>query len=362
MSLIRSTMRILRSIPATCTPAALRAESAAASRTIKTKRFAVKCRTYGAAGVAFQERVRLGISGERWNSNARRSVQTFRCQSQATEDTNQTTTRLHGRLLEKDYEDIDVELVEKGTVGLIYLDRPKSLNALSDALMYEVVDACQIFDKMEEVGAIVITGRGKAFAAGADIKEMKDKTFQEAQKSRIFSHWNVLTAVRKPIIAAVNGFALGGGCELAMACDIILAGEKALFGQPEVKLGTIPGIGGTQRLIREVGKSRAMEMILTGEAFMNAQEAAQKGLVSRVVPGDNDALVAEAIQVAKSIAALSRPTIAMAKEAVNAAYELGLSEGIKREHSLFCSTFALEDQKEGMSAFVEKRDAQFKHR
>ncbi|CAM6093045.1 unnamed protein product [Calypogeia fissa] len=267
-----------------------------------------------------------------------------------------------GELAGKNYTTIKAELVEGGSVGLIWLNRPKALNALSEALMIEVVDACQAFDGSEMVGAIVLTGKDKAFAAGADIKEMKDKSFVEAYKSQIFSHWNSLTAIRKPIIGAINGYALGGGCELALLCDILLAGEKAVFGQPEVNLGVIPGIGGTQRLIREVGKSRAMEMILTGKAFMNAEEAAQRGLVSRVIPGDNEALVAEAVSLAKSISELSRPSVAMAKEAVNAAYEIGLQDGIKLEHSLFCAAFALEDQKEGMSAFVEKRKPKFQHK
>ncbi|KAG6551013.1 hypothetical protein Mapa_007246 [Marchantia paleacea] len=358
MSVLRNTMRLLRSIPPFCASSGLRGQLAATRPRFHSKRFILTSVNCGSAGVRIHENF---IPATSWNTKTCRRFHPCRCQNYADQDMSQGT-KLHEKLAEKNYDTIDVDLVENGTVGVIYLDRQQALNALSEALMYEVVDACQTFESIEEVGAIVITGKGKAFAAGADIKEMKDKTFEDAHKTRLFSHWNAVTALRTPIIAAVNGFALGGGCELAMACDIILAGEKALFGQPEVKLGTIPGFGGTQRLIREVGKSRAMEMILTGKAFMNAEEAAQRGLVSRVVPGDNETLVAEAIKVAKSIAELSRPTIAMAKEAVNAAYELGLSEGVKREHSLFCATFALEDQKEGMAAFAEKRDPQFKHK
>lgn len=260
----------------------------------------------------------------------------------------------------KQYECIQATVVGDGTVGLVTLDRPKALNALSHALMVEVVDALQRFDASSQVGALVITGKGKAFAAGADIKEMKDKTFVDAYASRFIHHWNAITSIRKPIIAAVNGYALGGGCELAMLCDIILAGERAQFGQPELNLGTIPGIGGTQRLIREVGKSRAMEMILTGKHFMGAQEAVQRGLACRVVPGEDDALVAEAISLGKEIAKQSKPVVALAKESVNTAYEIGLSEGVKREQLLFYATFGLEDQKEGMSAFVEKRSPDFK--
>uniref|UniRef100_A0A7I4BSS2 Probable enoyl-CoA hydratase, mitochondrial n=1 Tax=Physcomitrium patens TaxID=3218 RepID=A0A7I4BSS2_PHYPA len=264
------------------------------------------------------------------------------------------------KLVGKQYECIHADLVADGDVGLITLDRPKALNALSHALMVEVVDALQTFDASTQVGAIVLTGKGKAFAAGADIKEMKDKTMVDAYASRFVGHWNAVTAIRKPIIAAVNGYALGGGCELAMLCDIILAGERAQFGQPELNLGTIPGIGGTQRLIREVGKSRAMEMILTGKNFMGAQEAAQRGLACRVVPGEDAALVAEAISLAKEISKQSKPVVAIAKEAVNTAYELGLTEGIKREQIMFYATFGLEDQKEGMSAFVDKRSPEFK--
>jgi enoyl-CoA hydratase/carnithine racemase len=196
-----------------------------------------------------------------------------------------------------------------------------------------------------------------AFAAGADIREMKDRTFPDTYRSDMLAHWHQLTLAKKPIIAAVNGFALGGGCELAMMCDFILAGDKALFGQPEVKIGTIPGCGGTQRLTRSVGKSRAMEMILTGD-FVNAQEAQSMGLVSRVLPAEE--LVAEAVSQATKIAALSQPVVAMAKEAVNASYETGLNQGVLFERRLFQSTFAFHDQGEGMTAFDEKRAPQWK--
>lgn len=276
--------------------------------------------------------------------------------SKAAQQETGTITKQEG----KQYECIQATVVGDGTVGLVTLDRPKALNALSHALMVEVVHALQSFDASSQVGALVITGKGKAFAAGADIKEMKDKAFVDAYASRFIHHWNAITSIRKPIIAAVNGYALGGGCELAMLCDIILAGERAQFGQPELNLGTIPGIGGTQRLIREVGKSRAMEMILTGKHFMGAQEAVQRGLACRVVPGEDDALVAEAISLGKEIAKQSKPVVALAKESVNTAYEIGLTEGVKREQLLFYATFGLEDQKEGMSAFVEKRTPDFK--
>lgn len=262
----------------------------------------------------------------------------------------------------KKYKCIEVTLVENGIVGLIVLNRPEVLNALSEALMHEVTDALQNLDSMQGVGAIVITGKGKAFAAGADIKEMKDKNLLDIYTSDFPAKWNEVAKIQKPIIAAVNGYALGGGCEVALMCDIILAGEGAVFGQPEINLGTIPGMGGTQRLIREVGKSRAMEMILTGKYFIDAQEACQRGLASRVIVGGNEKLLDEAIDVAKKIARQSRPAVIMAKEAVNLAYELGIQAGIMEEQVRFRATFGLEDQKEGMSAFVEKRKAEFKHK
>jgi enoyl-CoA hydratase len=246
-----------------------------------------------------------------------------------------------------------------GAVGLIRLNRPQALNALSAALMADLDAALEAFEADPAIRAIVLTGSEKAFAAGADIREMQDKTFAEAFLDDFISKWERLTRVRKPVIAAVAGFALGGGCEIAMMCDFILAADTAKFGQPEIKLGVIPGAGGTQRLTRAVGKSKAMEMILTGR-MMDAAEAERSGLVSRVVPAA--ALIEEALKVAAAIAALSRPAVYAAKEAVNRAYETTLAEGIRFERRIFHSLFATEDQKEGMHAFVEKREAQFKNR
>uniref|UniRef100_A0A8C2WGL4 Enoyl-CoA hydratase, mitochondrial n=1 Tax=Cyclopterus lumpus TaxID=8103 RepID=A0A8C2WGL4_CYCLU len=245
---------------------------------------------------------------------------------------------------------------EKSDVGFIQLNRPKALNALCDGLMREVGQALDVFEADGNVGAIVITGSDKAFAAGADIKEMQNRTFQECYGGNFLAHWNRVSTVKKPVIAAVNGFALGGGCELAMMCDIIYAGEKAQFGQPEILLGTIPGAGGTQRLTRAVGKSLAMEMVLTGDRI-NAQNAKESGLVSKIYPVDQ--LVSEAVKCGEKIAANSKLVSAMAKEAVNAAYELTLAEGNRLEKRLFHATFATDDRREGMTAFVEKRKASF---
>ncbi len=249
----------------------------------------------------------------------------------------------------------------RGPVGLITLNRPKALNALSRQLVAELAEALNQFEADEAVGCIVITGSERAFAAGADIKEMKDKTFVEAFLQNFIgpNDWERVTHTRKPVIAAVAGYALGGGCELAMMCDFILAGDNARFGQPEITLGTIPGSGGTQRLTRFVGKSKAMEMCLTGRQ-MDAAEAERAGLVSRIIPVAD--LVEEAVKVATQIATLSRPVVLMAKEAVNRAYETTLAEGVKFERRLFHSSFALDDQKEGMNAFAEKRPPNFKHR
>ncbi|XP_004579786.2 enoyl-CoA hydratase, mitochondrial [Ochotona princeps] len=244
-----------------------------------------------------------------------------------------------------------------GSVGLIQLNRPKALNALCDDLIKELNQALKTFQEDPAVGAIVLTGGDKAFAAGADIKEMQNHTFQDCYSSKFLNHWDELTRLRKPVIAAVNGYALGGGCELAMMCDIIYAGEKAQFGQPEILLGTIPGAGGTQRLTRAVGKSLAMEMVLTGDRI-SAQEAQQAGLVSKVFPVDT--LVEEAIRCAEKIAGNSKIITAIAKESVNAAFEMTLTEGNKLEKKLFYSTFATDDRKEGMAAFVEKRKASFR--
>ncbi|KAM9009888.1 enoyl-CoA hydratase, mitochondrial [Ara ararauna] len=242
------------------------------------------------------------------------------------------------------------------SVGLIQLNRPQALNALCEGLMEELGRALQTLQNDPQVGAIVITGSEKAFAAGADIKEMQNKTFQECYSSSFLVGWDKVSVIRKPIIAAVNGYALGGGCELAMMCDIIYAGEKAQFGQPEILLGTIPGAGGTQRLTRAVGKSLAMEMVLTGDRI-SAQEAKEAGLVSKIFPVEK--LVDAAVACAEKIASNSKLVAAMAKESVNSAFETTLAEGMRTEKRLFYATFATADRKEGMSAFVEKRKANF---
>ena len=248
----------------------------------------------------------------------------------------------------------------RGRVGLITLNRPKQLNALSPQLMQELGTALHACDEDDAIGAIVITGSEKAFAAGADIAAMKDFDFQHAFRTDYITRdWEHLRNVRKPVIAAVAGYALGGGCELAMMCDIVVAAENAKFGQPEINLGTFPGSGGTQRLPRAIGKAKAMDLILTAR-MMDAQEAERAGLVSRVVAPDR--LIDEAMAVAEKIASYSLPVAMMAKEAVNRAYETTLAEGVKFERRLFHATFALEDQKEGMAAFVEKRKPKFKHR
>uniref|UniRef100_H2ZQC4 Enoyl-CoA hydratase, mitochondrial n=1 Tax=Ciona savignyi TaxID=51511 RepID=H2ZQC4_CIOSA len=259
----------------------------------------------------------------------------------------------------KKYENILVEKkANDGCVGFIQLNRPKALNSLCDALIRDVNDALDDFEKDEKVGCIVITGNEKAFAAGADIKEMQNNTLVSCLRSNFLNHWSRVANNKKPIIAAVNGFALGGGCELAMMCDIIYAGDTAQFGQPEILLGTIPGAGGTQRLTRIVGKSLAMELVLTGDRI-NAQTALAAGLVSKVV--SKESVVEEAIKTAEKISKNSQLTVALAKEAVNTAYETTLAEGLHFEKKIFHSTFATEDRKEGMTAFVEKRKANFKN-
>ncbi|AFK55401.1 MAG: enoyl-CoA hydratase [Tistrella sp.] len=247
----------------------------------------------------------------------------------------------------------------RGAVGLIQLNRPKALNALCAELIEELNAALDAYEADPEIGAIVLTGSEKAFAAGADIKEMLPKSFQDVYMEDFISRWERVTRCKKPVIAAVSGYALGGGCELAMMCDFILAAENAKFGQPEINLGTIPGSGGTQRLTRFVGKSKAMEMCLTGR-MMDAEEAERAGLVSRILPVAE--LLDEALKVAQAIAAKSLPSVMMAKEAVNAAYETTLTQGVRFERRLFHSSFALEDRREGMTAFSEKREPQFKNR
>jgi enoyl-CoA hydratase len=256
------------------------------------------------------------------------------------------------------YENIIVET--RGRVGLITLDRPKVLNALNAALISEVATALDTFEADEAIGAIVLTGSEKAFAAGADILEMKDNTYVENYLNDFITDgWERVTKCRKPVIAAVAGYALGGGCEVAMMCDFILAAENAKFGQPEVTIGTIPGAGGTQRLTRAVGKSKAMEMCLSGR-MMDAEEAERSGLVSRIV--DSESLIDEAVKTAEAIAKLSRPIVLMAKEAINSAYETTLVQGINLERRLFYATFSTEDQKEGMAAFSEKRQPAFRNK
>ncbi len=255
------------------------------------------------------------------------------------------------------HENIIVET--RGRVGLVTLNRPTALNALNAALIVELSAALDAFEANEGIGCIVITGSEKAFAAGADIKEMQSKSYMDVYKGDFIESWQRVTLCRKPVIAAVAGFALGGGCELAMMCDFIIAADTAKFGQPEIRLGVMPGSGGTQRLTRFVGKSKAMEMCLTGR-MMDADEAERSGLVSRVVPAAG--LMAEAMKAADTIAAMSLPAVMMTKEAVNRSYETTLAEGVKFERRVFHSMFATEDQKEGMAAFAEKRKAVFKHR
>jgi len=256
------------------------------------------------------------------------------------------------------YENILVET--RGRVGLATLNRPKALNALNDALMNELGDALEKFDADDGIGAIVVTGSDKAFAAGADIVAMKDWGYMDVYKGEyITRNWERMRSIRKPVIAAVAGYALGGGCELALMCDIIIAADTAKFGQPEIKLGIIPGAGGTQRLPRAVGKAKAMDLVLSGR-MMDAAEAERAGLVSRVVAADR--LIEEALACAAQIAEFSLPSVMMAKEAVNRAFESPLAEGMLFERRFFHALFATEDQKEGMAAFVEKRKPKFKHR
>lgn len=251
----------------------------------------------------------------------------------------------------------NIQVTTEGRVGVITLNRPKALNALNEQTMREVVQAAREFDADSGIGCIVITGSEKAFAAGADIKEMAEKGATEMYNLDWFAGWDGLTAVRTPIIAAVNGYALGGGCEVAMMCDFIIAGDRAKFGQPEINLGVTPGMGGSQRLTRAVGKAKAMEMCLTGR-MMDAQEALESGLVARVVPAED--LLTEVMKTANVIASKSLVASRLVKEQVNAAYEMNLTQGIMYERRTFHAIFASEDQKEGMAAFVEKRDAQFK--
>ena len=255
------------------------------------------------------------------------------------------------------YQNILVET--RGRVGLITLNRPQALNALNSALIADLSAALDAFEADAGIGCIVITGSEKAFAAGADITEMQTKSYMDVYMGNFIDSWQRVTTCRKPVIAAVAGFALGGGCELAMMCDFIIAADTAKFGQPEIKLGVIPGAGGTQRLTRFVGKSKAMDMCLTGR-MMDAAEAERSGLVSRVVPAAD--LVAEAMKAAEAVASMSLPAVMMTKESVNRSYETTLAEGVRFERRVFHSLFATDDQKEGMAAFAEKRKANFQHR
>jgi enoyl-CoA hydratase len=255
------------------------------------------------------------------------------------------------------YENIIVET--RGKVGLIRLNRPQALNALNRALMTDLTHALNAFEADANIGCIVITGSDKAFAAGADIKEMAEKTFAEAYLGDFAANWDRAATVRKPVIAAVAGFALGGGCELAMQCDILIAADNAKFGQPEIKLGVIPGIGGTQRFTRAVGKAKAMDIMLTGR-MMDVNEAERAGLVARIVPLAN--LLDEAIKTAETIASMSLPSVLAAKEAVNVAFETSLAEGVRFERRVFHAMFATADQKEGMAAFIAKRPAKFENK
>jgi enoyl-CoA hydratase len=255
------------------------------------------------------------------------------------------------------YETISVG--HDGRVAVITIDRPEALNALNDQVMREVTAACAELDPDPEVGCILITGSERAFAAGADIKEMQSRSYQDAYRDDLFAGWDALTRTRTPIIAAVAGYALGGGCELAMMCDTIIAADTAKFGQPEIKLGVIPGIGGTQRLTALVGKAKAMDLCLTGR-MMDADEAERSGLVARVVPAPD--LLGEAMSMATTIASMSKPVTMMVTECIDFALEGGLSDGIRFERRVFHATFATDDQKEGMSAFTEKRPPSFSHR
>ncbi len=245
-------------------------------------------------------------------------------------------------------------------VGIITLNRPDALNAFNSQLMSELTDALRAYESDDEIGCVVVTGSEKAFAAGADIKEMAEKSYMDVFKEDfITANWEEASRCRKPVIAAVAGYALGGGCEFAMMCDFILAADNAKFGQPEITIGAMPGAGGTQRMARFIGKSKAMEMCLTGR-MMDAEEAERCGLVSRIVPAGE--LRDEAIKVAKQIASFSRPIVMLTKEAVDRAFETTLAEGVRFERRVFHSVFATEDQKEGMAAFIEKRKPTFKNR
>ena len=259
---------------------------------------------------------------------------------------------------EPSYTNILIE--HRGAVGLVTLNRPQALNALNAELIGELASALDLFESDDAIGAIVLTGNDKAFAAGADVKEMAGKTYPEIYlEDFITQGWERVAQCRKPVVAAVAGFALGGGCEIAMMCDIVIAADTARFGQPEIQLGTMPGAGGTQRLARFVGKAKAMDLCLTGR-MMDAAEAERAGLVSRIVPAAD--LLSEAIKIAERITQMSRPIAMMVKESINRAYETSLAEGVRFERRLFHATFATEDRKEGMAAFIDKRKPTFRNR
>lgn len=252
-----------------------------------------------------------------------------------------------------------IEVTTEGHVGIIQLDRPKALNALCRQLADETAQALKGFEQNDKIGCVILTGSEKAFAAGADIKEMQALNYLDHYQDDIFTSWDVLANFRKPVIAAVSGYALGGGCEIAMMCDFIIASDTAKFGQPEINLGVMPGIGGTQRLLRAVGKAKAMDLCLTGR-MMDAQEALASGLAARVVPLDE--LMKTAKEAAAKIAGQSLPIAMMTKETVNAGFEMNLAAGLQFEHRLFQAMFTTEDQKEGMAAFIEKRKPHFKNK
>jgi enoyl-CoA hydratase/carnithine racemase len=290
------------------------------------------------------------------NANANASANASTSTSSSFSSTRfQSTTTGSTSSLKDSYENILVD--QQDSVALITLNRPKALNALSDALLQDLLHATEVLDSDDSVRCLVLTGSRKAFAAGADISEMHTRGFEEAYGTDMFQEWQKISKLKTPIIAAVSGFCLGGGCEVAMLCDIMVCSESAKFGQPEINLGVIPGAGGTQRLTRAIGKSKAMYMNLTGE-FMTAQEAYASGLVAKVF--EDDALVEEAMAIAKTISSKGKLSVQAGKEAVNAADELSLQEGLRLERRLFHALFATDDQKEGMKAFLEKRPAEFK--
>eukprot|EP00521_Asterionellopsis_glacialis_P015059 CAMPEP_0195290892 /NCGR_PEP_ID=MMETSP0707-20130614/6574_1 /TAXON_ID=33640 /ORGANISM="Asterionellopsis glacialis, Strain CCMP134" /LENGTH=308 /DNA_ID=CAMNT_0040351073 /DNA_START=42 /DNA_END=968 /DNA_ORIENTATION=+ len=303
---------------------------------------------------------RYSVATKRLILGASRNVLGTATKSTSTASSSSSWRCFSSTQLKDSYDHILVEKKMEDGVGLITLNRPKALNALCDDLSYDVIHAATALDQDDDVSCMVLTGSTKAFAAGADIAEMSSLTYDQTVRQNKFAQWDTFSQkIQKPIIAAVNGFALGGGCELAMMCDMIIAGDKARFGQPEINLGVMGGLGGTQRLTRAIGKSKSMYMNLTGE-MITAQEAFDWGLVAKVVPADT--LIEEALKIGKTIHSKGRISTILIKEAVNAANELPLTEGLKYERQLFRSLFATEDQKEGMAAFLEKRSPEFKNK